>query len=737
MQKGNGTPPPKPSLGAAPLRPSEAARAPSEPDRTAWWAESSCGEASSIDIRVCLHSLRRLWWKILIAGVCLAAPAELVLWKTVKEQYAATALIHFAPDRIVPLGDSAGRSFEAYTAYKTTIQQLVKSRVFLKAVTARSEIAGLPDLQSATDPVTWLKGKLQVEFPDRGEVMQLTAKDADPEQAVAVVNAVVEVFLAGAVDLDRAHRATVSDALEKLEQEIAKELRQSRLELARVLRTPEGSDANSALRKQQIGTQILAALDHEVLQQELELRRSASKRNVAHALDDEAEASEMEQQIEADPIASKLRLDLEQLRRAKMHDQAVCTRSAAEQAKQRWQTVAGPFEERFRQRVAELRECRRARSEAAMRELESRIAIIADQQKQLDAMLPDVAQQSGVAVDLERRKAEIQRAERALDQLRREKERLRLACGDVSRATLLDAAVRPKSPVNHVIWQGCLLMAGLGSFLLPAAIAVLWGLRTGHVYSPSDVEREAGLPVLGTLPDVPARIIRRWDQPSRGHYHLQTRLTESVDVVLNAVREQLGSLKRRTLLICSAAREEGKTIFARQLAVNLTQLGYRTLLVDFDLRRPKLHSAFHLPLDKGVGAVLRGELGALDALQKGPVENLWVATAGTWDEQTRIALNRGRMIELIEEYQPLFQVVIVLGAPLLAGVDSRLVAPHMDGVVLSVKRDVSRWPELAAAHRLLKKLKVNLLGAVLTGGRVTPGPPACSSQQHAREMRGL
>ena len=155
----------------------------------------------------------------------------------------------------------------------------------------------------------------------------------------------------------------------------------------------------------------------------------------------------------------------------------------------------------------------------------------------------------------------------------------------------------------------------------------------------------------------------------------------------------------------------------RQLAVNLVQLGYPTLLVDFDLRRPKLQSVLHLPLDKGVSEVLRGELTALDVLQEGPAENLWVATAGNWDERTRIALNRGRMIELIEELKPLFQAVIVLGPPLLAVVDSRLIAPHVDGVILSLERDVSRLTEVAAGQRLVEEMKSNLLGATLTGCR--------------------
>ncbi len=716
MPKSDKTCSPEPSPDTAPRSPNDAPCGSSKPYQTGSQAESSHGDGDVVDFRVCLHTLRRLWWNVLLAGACLAATAEFIVWKTVKEQYAATALIHFASDRIAPLGDPNRMSFEAYMAYKTTMAQLVKSRVFLKAVAARSEIADLPDLQSATDPVNWLKGKLQVEFPERGEVMQLTAKDKDPEQAAAVVNAATEVFLRGAVDLDRDRRAAALAAMEKMDQEIAKQLHQLRVELARALQTREGADASSAQRKQQIALQTLTALDRELLQQELELRLVANKRNSVRALDEKVEAFELEQRIEADPIASKLRQDLEQLRLVEMYDRAVGTRSAAEQARQRRQPVLGPVEERFNQRVAELCERQRVRSKAAIQDLESRVAIIADQQKQLEALLPDVAQKSDAALDLDRQKADIQRLERTLDQLLGEEQRLKLISDEVPRATLLDAAECPKSATNRATRQALLLGVGVGSFLLPALIVMVWGLRTGHVYAPSDVERDVGLPVLGTLPDVPARIMRRWDQPSRGHCHLRIRLKESVDVVLNALREQLGSLKHRTLLICSAASEEGKTLFARQLAVNLAQLGYRTLLVDFDLRQPKLHSALHLPLDKGVSEVLRGESTALDVLHEGPAENLWVVTAGTWDERTRIALNRGRMIELIEEYKPLFQAVIVLGSPLLAVVDSRLIAPHMDGVVLSVKRDVSRLAEVAAAQRLLEKMKENLLGAALTGG---------------------
>ena len=170
-------------------------------------------------------------------------------------------------------------------------------------------------------------------------------------------------------------------------------------------------------------------------------------------------------------------------------------------------------------------------------------------------------------------------------------------------------------------------------------------------------------------------------------------------------------------MISSAMPAEGKTTLAANLATSLAAAGRRTLLVDFDLRRPMLHKVYQCSIGPGVGEVLSGgEISdAVDYVEETGSENLWLITAGARRQGALVELAGDRVAELFEELKEHFEYIIVDSPPVLPVVDTRLVARHADGVVMSMLRDVSELSKVKSACQLLQSYRVTLLGAVVIG----------------------
>jgi Mrp family chromosome partitioning ATPase len=149
--------------------------------------------------------------------------------------------------------------------------------------------------------------------------------------------------------------------------------------------------------------------------------------------------------------------------------------------------------------------------------------------------------------------------------------------------------------------------------------------------------------------------------------------------------------------------------------MSLSRTGRRTVLVDFDLRQPALDGVFGLPVQPGVGELLKHEIELPAAVHSGQSDRLSVITAGNWSRGSVEVLANGSTSSLFESLRSEYDFVIVDGSPILPVADTRFISQHVDGVVLSVLRDISRIPKVAAACELLAAFNVRILGAVVTG----------------------
>ena len=172
-------------------------------------------------------------------------------------------------------------------------------------------------------------------------------------------------------------------------------------------------------------------------------------------------------------------------------------------------------------------------------------------------------------------------------------------------------------------------------------MAVLWDVRNRRINSANDVSRGIGLPVIGSVPLIPARVIRQLGSPSKRYRSWHVRLTESVDGITARILHKAEIGQCRVIMVSSATGGEGKTTLATQLAMSLARTKRRIVLVDFDLRRPAFDAMFGLPLEPGICELLRQQNTVSDLVHPSGTENLDVITAGRWDRHTLASLSNG------------------------------------------------------------------------------------------------
>ncbi len=169
----------------------------------------------------------------------------------------------------------------------------------------------------------------------------------------------------------------------------------------------------------------------------------------------------------------------------------------------------------------------------------------------------------------------------------------------------------------------------------------------------------------------------------------------------------------RSLLVTSAVPGEGKSTVSVGLALALAETGARTLLIDADLRRPKIGQYLDLEASVGLADVLVGTVPFADIVQEWGTRGLHVLPAGTTPPNPKLLLDSHAMSTFLDEVKSAYDVVVVDSPPLLAVVDPLTLTDKVDGVLLVAGRGRVRKRQLGEAVGSLTAAKANLIGVVM------------------------
>jgi non-specific protein-tyrosine kinase len=169
-----------------------------------------------------------------------------------------------------------------------------------------------------------------------------------------------------------------------------------------------------------------------------------------------------------------------------------------------------------------------------------------------------------------------------------------------------------------------------------------------------------------------------------------------------------------TLVVTSAAPDEGKSIVLANLAVTMAQGERRTVLVDADLRQPSLHEVFGITNDRGLTTMIVEEV-ALDAppLVDSGVDNLQLVPSGPLPPNPADILGSHKMEQAIAALQDRADVVLFDVPPVVAASDGAVLGTKVDGVLLVVRAGHTRRDHVQRAKDLLERAHVRIVGAVL------------------------
>lgn len=180
------------------------------------------------------------------------------------------------------------------------------------------------------------------------------------------------------------------------------------------------------------------------------------------------------------------------------------------------------------------------------------------------------------------------------------------------------------------------------------------------------------------------------------------------------IRHHKGTPDMRSFLVTSAHRGEGKSSIASHLALTVARFkGKKSLIVDADLRRPRLHEIFAVPREPGLLECLEGKIDPLQAVKDTPVPNLKVIPAGARTRSPAHLFEGDILSEIFRKIRFYYDIVIVDSAPVIPVSDPMLISSEVDGVILVVLAGKTPRNVALRARDILLDAKANIIGAVV------------------------
>lgn len=266
-----------------------------------------------------------------------------------------------------------------------------------------------------------------------------------------------------------------------------------------------------------------------------------------------------------------------------------------------------------------------------------------------------------------------------------------------------DAPVISNSPVSPNVTLNLVLGAVVG-LIFGVGIAFFLEYLDTSVKSLEDVERYLQVPVLAVIPkDV-------------GILHKQSGMSpdaEAYRILRTNIEFNRKNPEDNAITVVSGGAGEGKSTTLVNLAYICAQGGYTTLMIDADLRRPRLHTFFDINNSVGLTNYLTTELMLEDVILQTPVDNLYFMPSGILPADAAGILNSRRMSELIQDVKQRFDLVLVDSPPILGVSDASVLASEVDLTMLVVQHRKLPRNMLLRVKQAVENVGGHVIGVVL------------------------
>jgi polysaccharide biosynthesis transport protein len=541
----------------------------------------------------------------------------------------------------------------------------------------------------------------------------------DPEVAAKVVNAIADTYVYNNLEKKSETNATTGDFLQK---RIAELQQQIRSDEERLVNYAKNNQIISLTPNQNTVVERLAALNEQLVQAEKD-RISAESEYTSAKGPGKADAL-----VDADEKRlGELESKLAELKQKRTQLLVEATEEAPEIKELDPQIV---------ELQTQIKDVRSKKTVTLMTNLETkyRQALGREQalRKSFEKQRGETLTQNEAAINYRIIQQEIQTNKTLLDNLlQRSKENDVLMASKPNNVSIVDYALAPDGPVGPNRTRTVLIAMFL-SLVLSVGLALLLEYLDDSVHSTEDVERFLNLPALAVIPIVgsaarrrlqatPGALEKRNGRNGYGPELLinidgQSPLAESYRHLRTSVLLSTAGRAPKSLLITSSLPSEGKTTTAVNTAISLAQTGASVVIVDADMRRPRLRTIFGLSDRLGLSSVLSSEVSTAEMLAmvtKDDVTGLSVLTSGPIPPNPAELVGSEQMRRLISSLEAEFTHVVVDSPPISSFTDGVLISSMVDGVLLVVHGGKSSRNVVRRSRQTLQDVGAKIFGVVL------------------------
>jgi len=694
-------------------------------------------EQNGIELRWILAVVRRWWW-LIIGCTLLGAVVAFFVTAQIPPNYEATAIL-----LIQPASDSRTSEYNTLVAAERlalTYSEMLKGRPVLENVIIQNQLSESVDELAKRVTATPIRDT---------QLIHLTVADSSAARATMLANAIAQEFTHYIESLQTERYAGTLNTLQDKIGKLSLQIDTNQIELQSLNAEKASNDAElvnlESLETEEKGKQQQLEQEYQSLQ--LTIAQLSERIRVAEraqiSTDSEIDAInqpsasvtllfdqallegeggysiETYQKILAsrtvlqtaidqlglqmDPVVLDNQISLTSTPGTQLVKIEVADPDIA-QATHLADTIAAVFIERMKALQAKPYTDR-------MSSLQSQIDSLHGQTEEIQA---DIAELTSENIQLETQitSLEGQLAEQREDlrSLQQDLAQMQLDTDSVADAVVIaEKASVPKEASQHrLLYVG---IAGVVSGVIALGAAFLIEYLNDSIQTADDIRRVQNARALGSISkmDIQKNELATISQP-------RSPAAEAFRVL--ATQIQISNLDQamKTILVTSPNPREGKSLVTANLAAAFAQRELSVVLVDADLRLPRLHVMFGLNLEKGLtDALLNGHPGK--QLQAVGTENLKVLTSGTIPPNPAEVVASKRMSALLSELAGEAELVLVDSPPVLPVADASILSSGsiVDGVVLVVRAGSTRRQELRDAVENLSKAGANVLGVVLNG----------------------
>jgi succinoglycan biosynthesis transport protein ExoP len=568
------------------------------------------------------------------------------------------------------------------------------------------------------DPyVAAVMGDLTISEVRDTQLINITFRHHDPEIAAKVANTVAEVFIREDRNQRVSNKATASDFLQKRISDLQTQIRSGEERLLNYGKTHEilsveDDSQNIVLKRlESLNTELLKA---ETVRRDLEVQREAF--NKAGAAEDILKLPLAQQDQGANEVSRQLtaqRQKLTELQQTYTDEwpevksvKETIAQLEADLAKVKVR-LAGTYEAQYQAAV---------KNEQVLR---------AEFEKQRSATM----QQNEDAISYKIIQQEVETNKKLLETiLQRSKEVDISAASESSPVLLKNRATTPGGPSGPDRNRWILMAFALSLF---AGVGVSFGREylDQTIRSIEDVDRVVRLPSLGVIPALSAGKKKSLSKKAiaagqginpRGGQELITAL-EAKSSAAEAYRQLRTSVllssaghTSKLLLVTSSQPREGKTTTAVNTAISLAQTGASTLIIDCDMRKPRVHQLLNASNHMGVSLYLSGQNEDLSVLiQPHQIPNLSILPCGPIPPNPAELLGSEQMRKLLTELSDQFDHIVIDTPPVVSFADPVILSTMVDGVILVVRGGFSSRGIVLRSRQILTDVGAKIYGVVL------------------------